>query len=180
MYRSTKHQDVGGRAAPGMFYDNNKSCELTGSGYQGRITGNRNANVHCENATVEMLDNRNVNAQIYDSNVTAIEESNFELLARASKIEMKSNRNINVRAEGAWCKFENNGNLEFEGGGGVKGASDYLSQFVENKNSKFRGTGNNILAFKNKNLSIAGDNNRLEISNTYNHDVRPAATESNR
>lgn len=173
MYHNRHHQGAGAAAVGAFTYSDNANSELTGSGYQGRFTGNRNSNVYCENATVNLLNNRNVKAQIFGSNVTAKNESNFKLLARASKIEMQSNKNIDVEAEDAWCKFEDNGNLDFHGGGG---ANDFLSEFVGNRNSKFRGRDNNIVALKNKNLSIAGNNNRLEISNTHNHDVQPAAT----
>lgn len=159
-------------------YERNKNCQLSGSGYQGRINGNRNSKMYCEDATVQLLDNTNMNAKIVSSTVTAKDQSNCKLLARAaSNIEMKSDRNMDIVAAGVWCKFENNNNLDFEGTGGI---GEFLSEFIGNRNSKFRGSDNNILAFKNRNLLIEGNNNHLEISDTRNHDVRPASTGSNR
>lgn len=160
-----------------LISEGNRNFVLSGKDYQGRYMRNRNSNINCvESDDVEIMDSRNMNANIIGSTVKAVQQSNCKLSATMSNIDMKSDRNIDVDAENAWCVFEANANVKYRGKGG---ANKFLSKFIGNRNGDFTGNDNKIVASDNSNLKIMGNNNRLEISETRNHEIRPAPIESN-
>ncbi len=156
--------------------EGNRNLVLSGSDCRGRVIRNSNSKINCEASdNVEIMDSRNVNANIIGSTLKAMNQLNCELSAVASNIYMESDKNINVQAEDAWCVFQENANFKYQGKGGV---NEFLSKFIDNRNCDVTGKDNCIVAIENRNLVIKGDNNRLEISGTRNHDIRPATNES--
>jgi len=164
----------------GVFiYEDNKNCQLEGTGTcnQGRITGNRNLKIYCENSTAEILKSSNVDVNIINSSLNARNQSNCKISVNESEIDMESDKNMDISAKGAWCKFADNKNVNFRE---EAGTDKYFSQFIGNENGRFSGRSNKVSAFRNKNLNIEGNNNSLDISETRNHDIQPASIGSNR
>lgn len=148
------------RQASTLINRNNRNSNVrAGNACYGSIVGNINSQIRCEDSTVEIRDNRNTMAS-----------------AASSTLEIRSNTNVGIDAEDAWCKFESNVNTQYRGKGGF---SKFLSQFVGNRNSRFEGTNNRVVAFNNRNLSVLGNDNQLEITGALNHAVRPAGSSRN-